>query len=248
MKNPSIYLSLTLLACSQPESTIIQEESTDSFLKTAVETRKVKERKPDFKMYPLYSTSLDDGRIIRSFEAVDSTREIKPGIYERKEYFKVAKKTESGEKVIKPMTNFLDNLCNSYSAVTVIENDFKVLKECNTEIPRIEVTKESEDQYFLTYFSDSLVFSKMIIYSRNVMGGEINEHHITEYNGHYIHLWLKDTLTGMADEEFVAIGGSGVNGVYEFFIPYKKQRVPHYFTKTRKLETGRIETVEDECL
>ncbi len=247
MQKLSLFLCLTLLACSQPESTSVEVESTDSIIETVVETQVAKERKPGFKMYSLYSKNLDDGTEIQSFEAVDSTLQISRDVYERREYFKVIKKTDDGEKVIQPMTNFLDNLCNSYSAVSIISNDFIGHKKCNSEIPRIVVSKQSKDNYYLSYFNDSLVFSKKIIGSWFLFNQEVREHDIKEYNGQYIHLWLQDTATGIAVQEFVAIGSSGVYGVYEFFIPYKEQRLPRYFTKTWKLETGRIKTVRDSC-
>ncbi len=249
MKYLSILLCLTLLACNQPGTTSVKKQQTDTnAVDTIIETQIEKKIEPGFKMHKLYTKTLEDGTVIQTFEAVDSTLKITRGVYERREYFKVIQKTESGEKVIQPMTNFLDNLCNSYSAVSIISNDFKGHKKCNSEIPRIVVSKESEDNYYLSYFTDSLVFSKKILCSWFLFNQEVREHDIKEYNGQYIHIWLRDTATGKADQEFVAIGSSGVLGVYEFFIPYEKQRLPHYFTKTWKLETGRIKTVKDSCL
>ncbi len=249
MKKLSIIVCATLLGCSQPETTSVKTKQADTTaIEAAPKVHAEKKYEPGFKMRKLYSKTLEDGTIIQTFEAVDSTLQISRDVYERREYFKVIKKTDDGEKVIQPMTNFLDNLCNSYSAVIIIDNDFKGHKKCDSKIPRIVVSKQSKDNYYLSYFNDSLVFSKKIIGSWFLFNQEVREHDIKEYNGQYIHFWLQDTTTAMADQEFVAIGSSGVYGVYEFFIPYKRQRLPHYFTKTWKLETGRIETVRDSCL
>lgn len=95
--------------------------------------------------------------------------------------------------------------------------------------PKIIIDNEDNNNYYVSYFEDELMFRKKIISTYMSYHLKGNRSEIENYNGRYIQLWLMDPITKEIDDRFLAIGSSGNEFVYEFHFPYG-YKIGIYFT------------------